>query len=129
MVMKKILLLLFCLPFLTATMCEPDDHPRQINCTDEARAGLNVSVSLGDQNSITAEGVTVVATDGNYSEELVAYNDIDPVFSGAYERPGNYVITVSKEGYHTYTTEIITVNRDVCHVIPRIIHVSLQPII
>lgn len=126
--MKKILLLLCCLPFLMATTCE-DDDPNQINCTTEARAGLNVSVSLGDQNAITNDGVTVVAIDGDYTEELVAYNENDPVFSGAYERPGHYLITVSKEGYQTYTTEMITVNRDVCHVIPRLLHVSLQPII
>lgn len=126
--MKKILLLLFCFPLLLASTCTNDDF-HEMPCTDEARAGLNVSVSLGDQNSITSDGVTVIATDGEYTESLVAYNETDPVFSGAYERPGAYTITVSKEGYHTYTSETINVGRERCHVIPRIIHISLQPIL
>ena len=124
--MKKIILILCCLPFLTASTCTNDDSPFR-PCTAEAKAGLNVSVSLGSMNSITSEGVTVIATDGDFAETLTAPFDNDPVFSGVYERVGSYIITVSKEGYQTFTTETIVVGREVCHVIPRILHVSLQP--
>ena len=123
--MKKIILALTCVPFLLATTCEDDDD--QIYCTQEAKAALNVSVSLGAMSSITSEGVTVVATDGNYSETLVVVNENDPIFSGAYEREGSYTITVSKTGYVTYTSEIITVTSDVCHVIPQQRTILLQP--
>lgn len=123
--MKKILLLLFCLPLLMATTC---DDNSEIICTMEAKAGLNVSVSLGAMSSITTEGVTVIATEGAYSETLMVYNENDPVFSGAYERTGNYTITVSKEGYQTYISEIIPVTADVCHVIPKLLQVPLQPL-
>ena len=122
--MKKIFLLLAFTPFLLAMTCDDDD---EVYCTQESKAALNVSVSLGAMSSITSEGVTVVATDGNYSETLVVVNENDPIFSGAYEREGNYIIIVSKEGYQTYSTESITVTRDVCHVIPQQIHVVLVP--
>jgi hypothetical protein len=121
---KKIFLLLAFTPFLLAMTCDDDD---EVYCTQESKAALNVSVSLGAMSSITSEGVTVVATDGNYSETLVVVNENDPIFSGAYEREGNYIIIVSKEGYQTYSTESITVTRDVCHVIPQQIHVVLVP--
>ncbi|HMK06667.1 MAG TPA: hypothetical protein VK476_04000 [Flavobacterium sp.] len=124
--MKKLILILFLFPLLMANTCE-DDRYEDYPCTAEARAGLNVSVSLGSQNSITSDGVTVVATHGNYTETLVAYNENDPIFSGAYERRGNYIITVSKEGYQTYTSGLVMVKRDECHVIPKFVHVSLQP--
>jgi hypothetical protein len=125
-IMKKLILLLFLFPLLMANTCEDDrydDHP----CTNEARAGLNVSVSLGSQNSITSDGVTVVATDGSYTETLVAYNENDPIFSGAYERRGHYTITVSKEGFQTFTSAVLTVRSDRCHVIPIMTHITLQP--
>jgi len=104
--MRKVLFLLLFIPLLLANTCSDDDN-HEIPCTAEARAGLNVSVSLGSMNSITSEGVTVIANDGDYSETLTAPIESDPVFSGAYERSGNYTITVSKEGYHTYTSETI----------------------
>lgn len=124
--MRKILLL-FCLaPLLMAHTCEEDyydDYP----CTVEARAGLNVSVSLGGNANVTFEGITVTARDGNFIEDLMPIFPDTPQFSGVYERAGSYVVTVSKEGYQTYVSDIITVNRDRCHVIPQQLSVDLIP--
>jgi len=125
--MIKILLFFSFLPLLILSTCEDDGDDNQIVCTEEARAGLNVTVSLGAMSSITGEGVTVVAKDGNYSETLTYFNPQDPIFSGAYERQGYYILTVSKEGYQTYTSGVISVTRDECHVIPQKIHVTLIP--
>lgn len=124
--MKKLFFLFVFTPLLLASTCSDDDD-NQIVCTQEVKAGLHVSVSLGTMNSITFDGVTVVATDGNYIETLSVVDNLDPVFYGAWERPGTYVITVSKEGYQTYVSPPITVNADVCHVIPVFHHVSLEP--
>lgn len=118
---------LMILSFFLLSTCNNDEDSNMVNCTQEAKAGLNVTVSLGVMNAITAEGVTIMATDSNYFETLVYYNENEPVFSGAYEREGNYIVTVSKDGFQTYTSEIITVSSDVCHVIPKHLHVSLQP--
>lgn len=123
--MKKFILLLVLAPLLMATSCDDDDN--QIVCTNEAKPGLAVTVSLGSMSSITSEGVTIVATDGNYSETLSVINVVDRMFFGAWERPGTYILTVSKQGYQTHTSEPITVTADVCHVITQLRHVVLIP--
>ncbi|TDP60136.1 PEGA domain-containing protein [Flavobacterium dankookense] len=120
--MKKIILLLFCAPLLLATTCDDDET---IFCTTEAVAALNVTVRLGDSTTPTSEGVTVVATDGDYTETLQVVDATNPIFIGAFERQGNYIVTVSKEGYQTYTSEMTIITRDECHVIPELINVTL----
>ncbi len=119
--MKGLVILFF---FLLSTCTNEDEG---VACTQEAKAGLNVTVSLGSQTTITGEDITVVAVDGSYSETLMYYDASNPVFSGAFEREGNYIITVSKEGYQTYTSDTITVTSDICHVIPKMITVNLSP--
>lgn len=115
--MKKLFLLLCLFSFLTANQCNDDDD-NQVNCTQEARAGLNITVQDEVSHAVLTDGVTVQATEGSYSETLERFPGSD-VFSGAWEREGSYVLTVSKEGYQTHTSETITVTADVCHVIPQ----------
>jgi hypothetical protein len=123
--MKKLLLIIVLTPFLLATQCDEEDNG--IACTEEAKAALNITIKDAETNLYLSEGVAVIATDGSYSEALISFDVVEPIFSGAYEREGNYIITVSKSGYVTYTSEIITVTSDVCHVIPQQITILLQP--
>ena len=123
--MTKLLLIIAICPLLLATQCNEDDNG--IACTEEAKAGLNITIKDAETNLYLSEGVSVIATDGSYSEALISFDVVEPIFSGAYEREGNYIITVSKSGYVTYTSEIITVTSDVCHVIPQQITILLQP--
>lgn len=123
--MKKLLLIIALLPILLATQCDEDDN--EIACTEEARAGLNITIKDAETNAYLSEGVSVVARDGSYTETLHSFDSSEPVFSGAYEREGNYTITVSKSGYVTYTSEVISVTSDVCHVIPQQRTILLQP--
>jgi hypothetical protein len=99
-----------------------------IFCTLEAKAGLNVYVKLGNSTTSITEGVTVTATSGNYTETVMPLpNNNNPSFAGAYEKAATYILTVSKPGYKTYTSNQITVDRDCCHVIPQTLNVVLQP--
>lgn len=125
--MKKILLLFATAPLLMATTCEDDDHYRHHPCTAEARAGLNVDVLLNGDQNVSAQGITVTAREGNYIEDLMPTIPDTPSFSGAYERPGTYVVTVAKEGYHTFVSNPVVVDHDDCHVIPQTLTVDLQP--
>lgn len=127
--MKKILLLLCASVLLMSHTCTDDDgrYWHDYPCTEEARAGLNVSVSLDGNSNVTAEGIVVTARDGNYIEDLYPNIPDTPNFSGAYERSGNYIITVSKQGFGTFVSNPIRVDRDECHVIPRQIQVNLLP--
>ncbi len=124
--MKKILLFLAYMPLLFTTSCNNDDDA--IVCTLEAKAGLNITVKDASTNAVLSDGVTVTAQDGTYTETLeqLPNNEI-PVFIGAWERAGTYVITISKEGYQTFTSEPIVVTADVCHVIPQVLTLNLQP--
>lgn len=119
------MLLLCFTPLLMATQCNEDDN-NQVNCTEEARAGLNITVQDAISHSVLTDGVTVQATESTYSETLERIPGSD-VFSGAWEREGSYVLTVSKEGYQTYISETITVTADVCHVIPQSRTIQLTP--
>lgn len=120
--MKQLLTLLFFVLFLG---CNQNDDG--IACTQEARAGLNVTVKDAATNNYLGLGTTVLAKDGDYSETLEYMDGIVPTFAGAWEREGNYILRVSAEGYATYTSETITVTSDECHVIPQQVEVLLQP--
>lgn len=119
------MLLLCFTPLLLATQCNEEDN-NQVNCTEEARAGLNITVQDAISHAVLADAVTVQASEGTYSETLERIPGSD-VFSGAWEREGSYVLTVSKAGYQPYTSETITVIADVCHVIPHSRTIQLIP--
>ena len=123
--MKKILLLLCFVPMLMANTCE-DDYYDDYPCTAEARAGINVTVSLNGDLYANFEGVSVTAREGNYISDLFQAMQSSPQFSGVYERAGTYIVTVSKDGYQTYISNPITVTRDPCHVIPRQLAINLM---
>lgn len=119
----KTLVIICLFIFLSCTSNKIDGIP----CTEEARAGLNITVKNAVTNQIFGEGVTVKATDGNYIETLEFFDSNNPIFSGAWERAGTYIVTVSGVGYVTFVSESITVTSDECHVIPQQLQVSLQP--
>lgn len=114
--MRKLLILVCILPLFTASHCNNDDD--QVNCTTEARAGLNITVKDAVTSAVITEEVTVVASEGAY-EETLENTTGSGIFSGAWERSGTYVITISKPGYQTFTSGAVTVTEDVCHVIPQ----------
>ncbi|SCY55608.1 carboxypeptidase-like regulatory domain-containing protein [Flavobacterium caeni] len=126
--MRKLLLLFALTPLLMAHTCEDDDYHRHHHpCTTEARAGINVTVTLNGEAITTPSGIVVTARDGNYIEDLQPIIPDTPTFSGAWERPGLYIVTVSKTGYQTYTSEPLPVHRDECHVIPEHLTINLVP--
>ena len=98
LVSRKLFLFVLCTPFLLVSACESsDDDP--IFCTQEV---------------------------GTYQETLEFLPGLEHPFSGADERMGTYIITVTKSGYQTYTSPPIVVTRDVCHVITQSLTVNLQ---
>lgn len=106
--------------------CSGDDDNDGVNCTLEARAGLTVKVTDAESGAILQEGVTVTAIDGGYEEVLMPMEGTND-FAGAWERQGTYIVTVVKDGYIDFTSEPVTVDADVCHVITENITVALQP--
>ena len=122
--MKKIILLLICMPLLMASSCDNDDE--QIYCTQQFVYGLNVVVLDATTGNPIFQDIEVKATDGSYNEILELIPGLEYSFAGAGERAGTYIITVTKSGYQTYTSELTIITRDECHVIPQSITVNLQ---
>jgi len=99
-----------------------DDGNEPINCTEEFVFGLTVQVRDIDTGGIIVNNISVTATDGNYSEELVFNFDR---FIGAGERAGEYTLTVEADGYLTLVSPVITVGADECHVIGQFVELNL----
>lgn len=119
----KAILLCSLFVFLSCTSNKIDE----IQCTEEARAGFNITVKDAVTNQLLSSGITVIAKDGTYTETLELFTGNNPIFSGAWERAGTYIITVSGVGYTTFVSDAITVTADECHVIPQQLQVVLQP--
>jgi hypothetical protein len=105
--------------------CKSDDD-RPILCTEEFVFGLSIEVLNADTNEPVVEGITVTARDGMYTEELQLTSDFQ-FYYGAGERAGNYIITISGDGYNEFTSEMIAVSADECHVITEFRSYSIQP--
>ena len=125
--MKKLLLLFALAPLLMTSSCEPDNVD-QIVCTQEFVYGLQITVLDASTSQPLAEGVQVKAVSGDYQEILYNLLGQDFTFYGAGERIGLYTLTVTKEGYQTYVSAPIGVSANVCHVIPQLVTVNLQPL-
>jgi hypothetical protein len=67
----------------------------RIACPAYAAAGLRVSVADVATGQPICDA-TVTATEGAYSEQLFG---VPCSFSGAYERPGTYVIRTTRQGF------------------------------
>jgi len=113
------------MPLLMASTCDNNEQD-QIPCTMEAKAGLNVTVIDGATNIPLVEGVVVTVADGTYQETLQLFPGLEYIFTGAWERPGHYTITATKEGYQTNSSQVL-VTSDVCHVIPKQLQIILNP--
>ena len=123
--MKKLFLfLLFSTLFFTSSCDDNDDN--QIYCTDQLVYGLNVIVLDASTGNPIFQDIQVKAVDGTYQEILELVPGLEYAFVGAGERAGNYVVTITKAGYQTYTSEPIVLTRDECHVIPQSLTVNLQ---
>lgn len=118
-------LLLLALVLVVIYSC--GDKSKNQPCTTEACAGLNITVRNSLSGVLLFDSVVVVATDGAYTETLTAYDPSNPIFSGAYEREGNYTISVNRPRYKPYTYTSIIVQKDACHVMAQQYTVNLLP--
>ena len=117
-----LLLLLIC------TACSVDEQEESADpvfCTTELRPGLEITVLDAANNMPIVTGITVVATDNDHTETLVNFANTN-IFVGAFERTGSYTITVSGDGYETFTTDSpIIVDEDICHVLTESMEILL----
>jgi hypothetical protein len=122
--MKKLFLFFLFSTVFFISSCEDNDD--QIFCTDQFVYGLNVIVLDASTGNPIFQDIEVKAVDGMYQEILQLVPGLEYAFVGAGERAGNYVVTITKAGYQTYTSAPIVLTRDECHVIPQSLTVNLQ---
>ncbi len=123
--MKKVFLI-----FIVLMMaCTNDDNTNDpIFCTEELRAGLEITVRDGVGGDFLVEGVEVTAIDGDYQETLQNFTGSN-IFVGAFERTGSYTIIASKNGYADNSSSApVIVNKDACHVITEKVEIILEKI-
>lgn len=121
--MKKLFLFFLFSTVFFISSCEDNDD--QIFCTDQFVYGLNVIVLDASTGNPIFQDIEVKAVDGTYQEILELVPGLEYAFVGAGERAGNYVVTITKAGYQTYTSAPIVLTRDECHVIPQSLTVNL----
>ena len=121
--MKKLFLFFLFSTVFFISSCEDNDD--QIFCTDQFVYGLNVIVLDASSGNPIFQDIEVKAVDGMYQEILQLVPGLEYAFVGAGERAGNYVVTITKAGYQTYTSAPIVLTRDECHVIPQSLTVNL----
>lgn len=89
----------------------------EVACTEEARAGLVITVENEDGDVVCDADVTAV--DGDFQEDLeVSGEGSDCRYSGVYERDGDYTVQVNADGYVGGLFAGIRVRKteDGCHV-------------
>lgn len=91
--------------------------------------GLNITVVDGATGTPFAGDVTVIATEGSYTETInpPALPAGPRLASLAYERPGTYRIEVQAPGYVTWVATNVRVTHDGCHVETVELTAELEP--
>ena len=94
------------------------DEPNPVICTAIAVSALTVTVVDAATNQPLCDA-EVTATDGGFRETLPVFpgSGADCRYSGPFERPGTYEVTVRRAGYPTAVQSNIRVTSDECHVI------------
>ena len=99
-------------------------------CTTEYVPGIRLNIYDAETGEAVVRGAKVVIRDGDYIEVISGNDASHPewynVFTGAYERPGVYRITVRKPGYQDWALSDVVVLKDECHVITQTIDVALK---
>jgi hypothetical protein len=119
--------ILFLIAVVLVVSCNSNDDDAGIACTEILVYGLTITVHNSETNQVITEGITVTATDGNYSEVLELFPGQES-FSGAPERAGTYTLTITGDAYENFTSDPVTVDADECHVIPEVRDYEIVPL-
>jgi hypothetical protein len=82
-------------------------------CDAILKTGILVTIVDGATGQPIVEEVTVIATEGSYSQTVMA---VQGVAALAHERPGTYRVEVQAAGYQPWVMPSVGVTRDGCHV-------------
>ncbi|MEL7362448.1 MAG: hypothetical protein AAFN13_10270 [Bacteroidota bacterium] len=117
--------------------CDPTSTLDGIACTTEARPALTVTVSTEtvstEQGDPSVDTVSVEFRDGDFVE-VAEWRPPGGTpwgsFSGAFERPGTYTVSVDANGYQPWVRSNVEVGEtpDGCHVETVLLDARLLPL-
>ena len=113
----------------TINTSEASETNRMNRCTPSIEPAIIVTVS--DAQTGASLEANILVQDGKFQETLnlrgiTAAGQI--MYGGAFERPGQYTISVAKDGYKTVVLKQIKVTKEHCHVVTRKLRVALKRI-
>jgi hypothetical protein len=97
----------------------------------DAAALMSFQITVRDPAGVPVCDASIVVSAGDFVEELrpVPGDDGTCTWAGPVERPGTYVVTVSKAGYETLVVPaVVTKEPGDCHVVPAEIDLQLRPL-
>ncbi|MBX2827918.1 MAG: hypothetical protein KTR22_07130 [Flavobacteriaceae bacterium] len=118
---------LYFLLVFTLFACNSDDGGDGATaCTEVLVFGLRIEVLDNTTGNAVGTGITVTATDGNYSEDLEFSGG---AWLGAAEREGTYNISITSQLYTPANLNGITVGKtaDDCHVVTEERQILISP--
>ena len=110
-----------------------DDTVEEIpECTQSVEPGIVVEIRDALTDAPIADSANAVITDGEYVEHLSSFDIVPPGISfstrsGADERPGTYLLRVTRVGYQAWQRSGIEVFQGTCHVKTLTLQVRLNP--
>jgi hypothetical protein len=89
-------------------------------CDAVSKPGIAVTIVDGAAGSLIEGEVTVIASEGSYSDtvSLPVFPSASRFAALAYERPGTYRLEVQAAGYLPWVMSSVRVSSDDCHVVP-----------
>ena len=96
-----------------------------VACTEQFVYGISIQVVDVTSGALRASGSTLTVRDGSY-EEIVT-EVIGNTMVAAGERAGTYAVTITRDGYQTWSQFDVEVEENECHVIPVSLLAQIQP--
>ena len=113
-------MLLGSMALLLVSACGGSSDSESVVCTASLEAGIQIQVTDSASGNPISCGARAVVTAGTYAEAVE--NPSSPgcldaaMLPAAFERPGTYMVTVSKAGYLDFAINDVVVTAGVCHV-------------
>ena len=85
-------------------------------CTNEARAGISISVRDSITDVSAGRNSRIIASSGAFADTSHETSIGDLGYGLVYERAGTYVVTVEQVGYKLWTKSGVEVTKGDCHV-------------
>lgn len=101
-------------------------------CTAEWVPGIVVEITDAETGLFIAEEARGTVRDGTYVDSLVPHGSTGDLVmtsrQAAHERPGEYMVRITHEGYEDWVQGGVAVREDRCHVLTEQLRARMTPV-